>query len=527
MHRKSKNLTLEYIIDIILRRRWYIIIPFCLSMIAGMFYSVWAPKIYEAATLILVEPQSVPENYIQSIVNTDSDARISTISKQIKSRTNLEKIIDDFNLFSGVEYKKMFMEDKVNNLRKRITVDITHGRSGSDAFSISYRGENPEKTMKITNTLASYFINENIKTRESNAVGTSEFIIEELNTMRTRLVEVEGRIEEHRKQYMGELPEQLHTNLAILKRLQEQLSDRRQRLREEKNQLAVVEQLIAFRPPPKQMVRQQPSAVGESTDLDVFKKQLAVLTTKYTERHPDVVKVKKTIADLERKKANESETANDTTSSQVLGTYSKPSLKDKNYRQREEIRLTISSLESEIPKLRNQIMIYKNRVEATPKREQELASLQRDYDNIQTTYNSLRERKLEADIAVNMEKQKGEQFQIIDSASFPQRPVEPDMRKLFLIFLAAGVGIGGAIIYLLEYLDTSFRGPEDVEPLGVSILATIPVVAGRKDRVLKRSNQLLSAFSILISVTLFAGFFLLSFKGEDAVLRLIGKFVQI
>jgi len=172
-------------------------------------------------------------------------------------------------------------------------------------------------------------------------------------------------------------------------------------------------------------------------------------------------------------------------------------------------------------------MIYKNRVEATPKREQELASLQRDYDNIQTTYNSLRERKLEADIAVNMEKQKGEQFQIIDSASFPQRPVEPDMRKLFLIFLAAGVGIGGAIIYLLEYLDTSFRGPEDVEPLGVSILATIPVVAGRKDRVLKRSNQLLSAFSILISVTLFAGFFLLSFKGEDAVLRLIGKFVQI
>ena len=166
----------------------------------------------------------------------------------------------------------------------------------------------------------------------------------------------------------------------------------------------------------------------------------------------------------------------------------------KTYRQREEIRLAINSLETEISELQNQIAIYENRVEATPKREQELASLQRDYENIQTTYNSLLERKLEADIAVNMEKkQKGEQFQILDSASLPQRPIEPDMRKLFLIFLAAGFGIGGGIIFLLEYLNTSFRRTEDVESLGVSILATIPLMASRKNRVLQISNQLLSA----------------------------------
>jgi uncharacterized protein involved in exopolysaccharide biosynthesis len=273
---------------------------------------------------------------------------------------------------------------------------------------------------------------------------------------------------------------------------------------------------------------QGPPGVGESSDLSVLKEQLAMLTAKYTQKHPDVVKVKKMIADLEREKTIDSETATDTTSSQLSANRSQPGLSDANQRQREEIRLAINSLETEISELQNQIVIYENRVEATPRREQELASLQRDYENIQTTYNSLLERKLEADIAVNMEKkQKGEQFQILDSASLPQRPVEPDMRKLFLIFLAAGLGIGGGLIFIFEYLNTSFRRSEDIEPLGVSILATIPLMASRKDRVLQISNQLLSVVSILISVTLFAGFFLVCFTGQDVVLGLIGKFVQV
>ena len=80
--------------------------------------------------------------------------------------------------------------------------------------------------------------------------------------MRGRLVEVEARLKEHRKQYMGELPEQLDTNLSILERLQEQLSDRRQSLREEKNRLAVVEQLIASPPIFTQVEGQAPTCRG-------------------------------------------------------------------------------------------------------------------------------------------------------------------------------------------------------------------------------------------------------------------------
>ncbi len=530
MPNQPKKLTPAYLIEVILRRRWFITIPFCLAMLAGIYYAARTPKLYEASTLILIEPQRVPENYVQSIVDNDSSARIRTISEQVNSRTNIERIINDFDLFSGPKYENMFMEDKLESMRRRIAVEVTHagGRGGNDisSFSISYRGADRDKTMKIANTLATFLIGENLRTRESQAQSTSAFLDEELGTMRGRLMEVEGELQNYRKKYMGELPEQLEANLSILERLQEQLSDRRQSLRDERNQLAVIEQLIAS--PPALTEGQAPPVVGESSDLEVLKGQLAVLTNKYTERHPDVIRIKKMIADLESEASIESKAMDSATALGEPAVYARPNIRDENDRRREEIRLAIRGLETEISELQSQIAFYQNRVEATPKREQELASLQRDYENIQTAYNSLLERKLEADIAVNMEKkQRGEQFQIIDPASLPQRPVEPDMPKVFLIFLVAGLSIGGAIAYLLESLDTSFRRSEDIESLGVSLLATIPVISRTKDRVLKYTNLGLSGVSVFASFALFVMFYLISFKADSVVSRYIDKIFQV
>jgi polysaccharide chain length determinant protein (PEP-CTERM system associated) len=501
-------------------------------MVAGIYYSVNTPKIYEASTLILIEPQRVPENYVQSIVENDPSARIQTISEQVNSRTNLERIIHDFNLFSEPEHENMFMEDKLESMRQRISVDVTRvgGRRGSDisSFTISYRGKDPDKTMKIADTLATYLISENLRTRESQAQSTSDFLDEELTTMRGRLVEVEGNLKNYRKKHMGELPEQLEANLAILERLQEQLSDRRQNLREERNQLAVVEQLIASPPAPSQIQGQAPLAVGESSDLEVLKEQLAVLTAKYTERHPDVIRIKKMIADLESQSPKEPGAVDSYAASRGPAVSARSSIRDENYRRREEIRLNINGLETEISELEGQIAFYRNRVESTPRREQELASLQRDYENIQTAYNSLLERKLEADIAVNMEKkQQGEQFQILDPASLPQRPVEPDMRKVFLLFLAAGLGFSVGITYMLEYLDTSFRKPEDVESLHITLLATIPVIEEWKDRLLKKTNHVVGAVTFLVSIFLFVVFFSIAFRGEDTMPYIINFFKQV
>jgi capsular polysaccharide biosynthesis protein len=167
-------------------------------------------------------------------------------------------------------------------------------------------------------------------------------------------------------------------------------------------------------------------------------------------------------------------------------------------------------------------------VEKTPKREQELLSLRRDYNNMQTAYNSLLNRKLEAEIAVNMEKkQKGEQFRIIDFATLPKKPVKPDMKRLFMLHLAVGLGVGAGLIFLLEYLNTSFKKPEDIESfLGVAVIATVPEIYQPKDKKWQRLDQALSIFFIMVSSTLFAGFAVLTFKGVDQTMELVNRFIH-
>ncbi len=519
MPNTTESIKPEYIIELVLRQRWFIIIPFCLSMTAGLYLAFTLPRVYQSETLILVEPQRVPEDYVRSVVSSDIDARISTISQQIMSRTNLEKVIDEFKLYSGPEYEGMYMEDKIEGMRKRITVDVTRARRGTDAFSISFKGKNPERVMKVANVLANYFIDQNLKVREAQAIGTSDFLEDELNTMRKRLEGVEEILKKYRVKYMGALPEQLETNLRILDRLQTQLSDRQESLRDAKNRLAPLENLSP--------VYQSSSAEGiieeDLSNPNLLKQQLANLKLRYTDQHPDVIRLNKIIADLEAK--TEKETGETTEESQAEASVSETAMRTPYMTQREEIKGQIKTLEAEILKINNQTKYYQKRVEDTPKREQELMSLRRDHQNIQESYNSLLNRKLEAEIAVNMEKkQKGERFRILDPARLPEKPVSPNMKKLFMLAVAAGLGIGAGIIFLLEYFNTSFKKPEDIESfLGLPVLVTIPPIYQPKDIRLQKLNQILSIFFIMISLALFAGFGVLTIKGVDQTMELIRR----
>ena len=481
----------EEIIEIILRRRWYITIPFCLSMMAGIYFALTLPKVYSAETLILLQPQRVSANYVQSTVSVDLDSRINTLSQQILSRTNLEKIINEFKLYSGPGSETMFMEDKIESMRKRITVDVTSSRRNTNAFSILFKGKDPEKVMKVTNALANYFIGENLKSREAQAMGTSDFFDDELSTMRKRLEEVEQALKNYREGYMGGLPEQLESNLRILDRMQEQLVGRRQNLTDAKSRLVAMENAISQGQDPQPAGE---TGTGDTLNLGQLNAQLTQLKTRYTDQHPDIIRLKKRIADLEKE----------------------PKLLVQN-RQIDDIKREIRTLTAEISDILNQIKIYEVRVEETPKREQELLSLRRDYDNINETYNSLLERKLEAELAVNLEKkQQGEQFRILDPAKIPERSSERDMKKLFMIFIAAGLGIGGGLVFLLEYLDTSFRRADDIEShLDLPVLATIPKIFHPRDVRMKKLNQVLSIFFIIVAIVLLVGFTFVSLSGFD------------
>jgi polysaccharide chain length determinant protein (PEP-CTERM system associated) len=536
MEKESGNFQfqIDHYVEAVLKHRWLIILPFCLAMVVGLYLSFTLPRIYEAGTLILVEPQRVPANYVQSIVSSNLESRISTIKQQILSRTNIEKIINQFNLFSKPKHEKMFMEDKLKSVRERITVMVTRSkaRRGSDAFSILFKGPDPEVVMHITNTLASYFIDENLKIREAQASGTSVFLEGELSGMRDRLQEVETNLRAYRSLHMGELPEQLQTNLSIIDTLQKQLDERNSRMREEKNRLSFLASEIEGE---RKFLGTTVTAVGtESGDavtIGQLKAQLAALKSSYTDRHPDVVALKKKIADLEAELGNSGSKAPGLSPRSPGGDLNaaKTSIALRNkIRQHAEIKNSINNLANDIGRINQQLALYQQRVERTPSREEELMSLERDYDNIKGSYNSLLNRKLEAEIAVNMEKkQKGEQFRIIDHASLPEKPVSPDLKKLFLFFVAAGLGIGGGLIFLTDYFDTSLTRLEDIEQnLGISVLATIPIIYRTKDLRRRTLRKVMTVLSLFMASCLFAGFAALAFIGPETTTEMIKGIVS-
>lgn len=521
MQKAAQEINPRDIIEIVLRRRWWIIVPFCLSMIVGICLAIMLPRIYSAKTIILIQPQKVPTNYVQSVVSMDIDSRLNILKQQILSRSNLEKIIQDFNLFSEPKYENMFVEDKINELRNKISIELIFPDEtrdsrrfqprDQDAFSISFKGKDPEKVLKITNSLTSYVIDANLKARATEAIGTSNFLREEVDSIQIELAEKEKTLKEYREKYMGGLPQQLETNLRMLDRLQERLNARKIDLINVKNKLAILENQILE----GDILLNRNS--GEPLTVEEAKARLAYSETRYTDKHPDVIRYKKMITEMKKKNKNNDKDTSD----------GAPYIPINLRIQKQQYKAEIETYMADISNLTSQIRDYQKRVEDTPRKEQELLLVERDYNNIKKSHNELLSRKLEAEISFNMEKkQKGEQFQIIDPATLPEKPISPNMKILFLLTLVAGPNIGLGLIFLMEYFNTSFRNPEDLESyLDLSVLATLPIVYHEKDKRKQRLSLVFSILSVMLSCVLLIAFAVLSLKGVDQTMELLNNFI--
>jgi len=504
--------------EIAIRRMWWIVIPFLVSILVGIGLTLKLPKIYRASTLILVQPQKVPAEYVREIVSTDIQERVRTITQQVTSRTNLEKIIKQFDLYNEPG-THMFMEDKVENLRKRITVDVSSsGRGGATSFQILFTGKYPKQLADVTNALASYFISENLKLREDQAIGTAEFLRDELETIKRRLLEKEEDLKRYRERYMGGLPEQLETNLRSLERIQDQISTNQENLREAENRKLLIQQQLAEAKKMPEILAPLPARAGQEPEesLEQLKTLLASLEARYTERHPDVVRVKQKISDLESRQKPEA-TESDRVAEGTGMTQAERSL----INQLREINLEIINLKAEAVQLNSQIKWYETLVENTPKREQELISLKRDYNNLRDTYNSLLNRRLEADLAVSMErKQKGEQFRILDVAKVPIRPFKPNMQRILLMCVFVGFALGCGLAYLREIMDTSFRRPEEIEEmLHVPVLASLPFALNPREVRRIKTKKILTVLGVGLAFIIIAVLLVVSIKGIDATIE--------
>ena len=493
----GKAYTLDDLWQILLRRKWLIVLPALLigSVSAAVVYRL--PNLYRSQTLILVVPQRVPQSYVRSTVTARIEDRLQAISQQILSRTRLEQVITDFNLYQQERADGQLMEDIIERMRTRdIGIQIIRG----DSFRVSYVAGDPRTAMRVTERIGSLFIDESLRDREVLADGTTEFISTQLDEAQRKLIENENKVLEYQRLHDGELPSQtpanlqgLHNSEMALQSLGESLNrDRERRITLERTVADILEAPDAT-PAAAADAAKPAGTINLENELRVQEQALLAMELRLRPEHPDVKKQRRVVDEIQKRIAAEKLAGELTVkpapvaASVVMDPAKRKRLTDARI-ELDNLDRQIQGKIAEESRLQGMIGMYQARIAAAPLRDAELTALTRDYETFQESYRALLRKKEESQMAVSLEKRQiGEQFRIVDPARMPERPASPDRPRLYLLSVVAALAAGFGAAALREFLDRTLRSEADVRAaLNLMVLATIPqmreTATGRRRR---------------------------------------------
>jgi polysaccharide chain length determinant protein (PEP-CTERM system associated) len=519
----QKGVAVERLREAWSRRKWLALVVFAPPFVAaiGLIFSM--PPLYRSTASVLVERQQVPEAFVRPTVTSDVETRLRTISQEVLSRSRLDALITRFGLYADLR-KIRSNEEIVERMRSDIRLDLkgtdVRARSATIAFAVSYRGSAPDTVAQVTNTLASFFIEENLKDRERQAGGTADFLKGQVAETRKKLDDLETRVSGFRKRYLGELPQQMQANLVTFENLNSQLRlnlDSQIRAAERRDALTALLAEAASSPQAFGAPAGAP-ALNEShaARLVRLRQELASARARLTDEHPTVVRLKAQLA------ATEGEPPDSPSDATANLLPSSPYA----LRLRETLRATESDvkvLKAEEQRLRGAIAAYQARLENTPKREQEFQELSRDYEAAKQLYDSLGKRYEEAQLAESMEqRQKGERFRVLDPAIASQTPAAPNRLSLFLVSLVLSLGLAGGAAVLAEMLDTSFHSVNELREFSiVPVLVSIPRIVTGVDRRRQQQRFRLAAAGAMLGLVLIAGASYVIGHGNERLVQML------
>jgi polysaccharide biosynthesis transport protein len=469
MASEEQNAGLDRLVGMWNRRKWLATLVAVTALTATASIVMFLPDVYRSTVSVLVESQQVPQDFVKSTVTSAAERRVQTITQSILSRERLDSLIKRFGLYENVRAGSS-PEDLIQRMRSDISVDVKNQQQGTIAFTISYSADDPDKAATVANTLASYFIEEDLRSRERQAGGTADFLRSQLDEIKKKLDAQEIEVSQFKETHLGELPEQREANLTTLERLNTELmlnSEKQIRTREQK---AILDRQLHN----ADSSSSRPDAAAEK--IARLSAELADLRRRYSDKYPDVVYLKEEIARLQR---------NITDPGQATGEAA--GFPDPYVLQLQQ---SIKSAEAELRVLaaeeanvHKSIGVYQGRVENAPRREQQFQELSRDYSTTKEVYASLLKRYEEAKIAESMEvRQKGEQFRVLDAAIPMRTATAPRRGWLLFVSLAFGLGLGAATIFVSELLDHSFHSLDDLREFSrVPVLACIPQIVTNGD----------------------------------------------
>ena len=512
----GKTYTVDSVLALVQQQRWLIVLPFlgCTFLAAVAAWTL--PSVWKSTAVISIVPQRIPESYVRSTVTLNPQERVEALRRDILSRPKLEGIIQELDLYAE-ERQAGGMESVVNQMRRDVSMLETKG----EAFEVSFSAGDPVLAQRVAQRLAGLFIEENIRQRTQLADGSSEFLKGQLDQVKAQLVATERRLEAYRRDHVGELPDQVASNLQAISSTQLQLQQIRESINRDRDrrllmerQIGDLEQPVADGPP---MTAGSTgtgtiTTASAATQLQQALATLAELERRVTPEHPDVIRTKAAIRQLTIKAREEAEQLQGDNLSDV-GTSPAEVLRRRRLR---DVRAEMASLDrgidtklAEERRLQTMASEYQGRVNAAPTRESELTSLLRDYETVSEQYRLLLTNSQSAEMAQDLERrQGGEQFRLLEAARVPEHPAKPKRPLILAGGAAGGLALGIGLLALFELRDRSLRSKDDVPAfLGLPVLAAVPIMlTTREHRMqLRRSAALWSVAVLLLAGAAVAG----------------------
>lgn len=477
-HRKLE--AADYV-AILKRRRVLIVSCLVIFPVLAAVSTIFIPAKYLSQTLVLIEEQKVPDDLVKPVISSDLDSRLSSMKEQILSRSRIQPVIEKYNLYSTGH---VTMDERVDLTRKAIDIKpirstITNNK-GLPGFFITFTAKDAHTAQLVCGEITTLFLNENLRSREASAEGTTDFLKGQLADAKRNLDEQDAKLAAFQRQYFGKLPGEEGTNMNMLNSLNTQLEAATQGLARMEQDKTFAESMLSQlqasqAPTPGLGTATAPSeaaiAASQSPAYQAKQKEVAALEAKeadlmsqYTPNHPDVIAIRRQVSEAKRDLAQLTEKAPVTAG----GTYVAPRPVDSLQVQqlRSQLRaaeIGIQEKRHEQQRIQGELGMYQSRIQSSPQVAEEYKALTRDYSTAQKFYDELNAKMEHSKMATDLERrQEGEQFRVMDEPNLPDAPSFPNI----YIFSAGGLGIGLfiglGIAAFKEYKDTSLRNERDV-----------------------------------------------------------------
>lgn len=480
--------TPEDYLRVIKNHKWLIIVPIVLCVALAAALCQWLPKSYRSSTLLYFEEQKV--RYVRGVDAPETPgrerpgdalmARIEAMREVLYKRELLTRVAEEFHLYNYD--KQTATPDKDDSVASRLRGLVQIDPKDAPLLKVSFADGNPNLARAVTARLADLFVEENTRVRKVITQSSAEFLQHELDTQKVQLEDKEKALAQFKQSHLGQLPEQMDSNVRAIDRLESEFMSQQEVEKALNLRLESVDKAIrAYEDPTTDADPTGASRDPRVARIKELERKLAGFSSLYKETYPDVAIVRNEIKQLQAMTTDDyialfvdQEAAEGGSvkkgNRKLVDPYKTELMKQRDdiLREKELVRLRQSRIAGDIKK-------YESRIEGTTVHQQELMSIQRDYENLQKNYQSLLEKKLAVGMAGDLDqKSQGTQMRIVEPATFPSWPEKPNLMLVMFGGLAVGCVLGFGSAFGIEIMRRGYVSAEEIEiALGLPVLAAI------------------------------------------------------